>query len=111
MPTLHRDYSIAFQTEIMNRQIIYLLVSAALLSSIPGMSQTGNKNHKSKPVPAGCPTVSPVHHHRKPVVPVNETIVINSPSTLAVVEFRKGKIFVNDSEVAIVKHCGEHGKN
>ncbi len=86
---------------------MYLLATAAIFSSIQGMSQTGTTHHKiSKPIPAGCPTVSPVHRHRKPVVPEEETIVFNSHSTSAVVEFRKGKIYVNDSEVAKVKHCG-----
>ncbi len=90
----------------MNKQIIYLLASATLLCSVPGMAQTSASHHKSKPVPAGCPTESPVHHHRKPVVPEVETIIINSPNTTAVVEFIKGKIYVNDSQIARVKHCG-----
>jgi len=91
----------------MNKQLIYLLTSAAIFSSLPSWSQADAYHHKIvKAVPVGCPVASPVHRHRKPVVPKTETIVVNSSRTTAVVVFNKGRLFVNDSQVATVRHPG-----
>lgn len=69
-----------------------ILMALSLCSSLEGIAQTKEIQ--------GCPPVKP----RKPIVPHSETVEVNSAVSPAVVQFTKGKIYVNDNVVATAKH-------
>ena len=78
----------------MKKFTIAMLIAVSVFNCMEGNAQTKHI--------AGCPDVT-VKHHR-PIVPRTETIEVNSAVSPAVVEFTKGKIYVNGNVVSTEKH-------
>jgi membrane-associated protease RseP (regulator of RpoE activity) len=85
------------------KPILLALLTTAVIASADTQAQT-TKTAQNTIV--GCPTVPVVHHKRKPIVPVVATVVVDSRNSTNYVEFKKGKIYVNDSMVAVARHPG-----